>query len=372
MALLDTYEFTVRDFVLAAAGLFAAGIFLWGYPSQDPKSAADRSFGEQKALAVGEERLSKLGFSLGDVQDEVSLEAERALIDSLQKHFGRNEMIQVIKSGNSNDQNIAPYFWDVRFILGEGQRSPESENDSPGPDFLRDDPQISVRLDTKGRFIEFINESGMLPERLIQREALKGVFSPSSDTGEPLWPEISDSLLNRMLYFDLEQNNRDTSVSDDFSARVESGLSEGQPYRYSREDAITLARYHMRQSAWNPEAFKADTVFIDRIQSVNAANVEFSAVERHWGQEVSLEVVVAPTGALMSMEASYNTGGDNNSSEIWELIRVLLIMAFCIGVVFIFYLRIKARAVDTRSALIVAIIAGIAIPAATLLDEIET
>ncbi|MDX1672335.1 MAG: PP2C family protein-serine/threonine phosphatase, partial [Balneolaceae bacterium] len=294
------------------------------------------------------------------------------LLDSLQYKVGRDSVIALFTGDRQLD--LYPYYWQVSHnfstVSGGSQVTDEVQEQSG------DRRRLRVNLGTNGRFVELLNPTGFLPSKRVNRNALQFVFEPEADSSASFLPSISDSVLIDQLYFNFERNDRRRGDVDDAiggDADMLSRLQQGFSHRYTRSQAHALARYYLEKSAWSAANFTVDTTVVRRVGGFNAARVQFTAAQPIIGQDLNLAVTVAPTGELVEMQVDYNpeTFGEEDFNEIWIFLRLIIIVLFGIGALVIFYMRIRARVIDTRSALVVAIIAGIMIPAVTLLSELD-
>src|SRR5699024_1646194 len=120
------------------------------------------------------------------------------------------------------------------------------------------------------------------------------------------------------------------------------------------------------------EALVQDSVFVKHLRGVDAIAVQYTNAESLLGQQLQLDVVMAPAGALLQLEASYNVAEvqQERINFLRDTFRGILIVLFIIVVIVLFFFRIKARVVDTKSALVVAIIMGAAVIGYSFLDNI--
>lgn len=361
-------------YILFAVGFIAAIWFFVVYPSQDPRSVAEVFFNKSEIERRAAGKLSEFGFSAsGYTVTDVTYEANESLLDSLQRHWGRQKAIQLLK--NKSAPNIKPYYWEVIFKKNSSGRETAQESDQGNPLSMLDASELEVRMDTDGHFMELINPGDHLPANQVKREALSAVFKPAADSvNRPVLGAVSDSLLGRLLYFDLQ---RPTGNYDEFTKKsaqqVQRNFSRGIPYRYSASDAKALSDYYISRTGWDLSRLEPDTVFIKRIETINAANIRYNFNEPILGQQLQLDVVVAPTGALLQMNASYNPGiGSRVDTEfIWGAIYTVIIFGLGLVGLFIFFFRMRARAIDTRTALVAAILMGVIVPLYIFLGRVD-
>lgn len=370
MSLLNQNQsFSVRDYLFLALGLLGIFSFFMTYSYQEPRSVIETTLDRDSATRQAVEIADNLGFNTGDFETEAVFEVDQRLLDSLQYRLGRRKAIEALNS--SDHSNIHPYYWEVQFSRksesGDDTMEPQpDEEQQPGPPQDLEN-QFLVLLSDSGRWISLTNAtapSTILPERLVNRSALKEVFGDDRTIAD-----ATDSVLSGALSFNVSEGYdlADTDTMDSAPGVVE------LPHRYSAGQVQKLAGYHFRQAGWNPGDFKPASIRIERVENTPVAHVRVTSSERILEQEVMLEATVASTGALVDLHANYNvtSDGGNNFMPIWELITVVAVFLFMVASVIIFYFRIKARVVDTKSALVISILAGFIIPVIIFLQEVE-
>lgn len=359
-----------RDVLLLLAGLVGAVLFFLIYPGQHPLSTAEVPTESEEIELRSVEQLSRMGYSPTDYQTHVSLRAYSDVMIGLQRELGRDEAIRWLRSGEQTF--LKPYYWEVLF------ENPFSEDNGSGnmgfeagepPQGLED--AFHVRFDVDGRFLELRNGINRIPDPLVNRQVLSDMFGEEAAGRQP--PQAlnrADSLLARLLYFDLEQP---ADPAADRLGQLEGNLENGVPFRINRNEAEFMARHHLEQSGWAGNEFVRDTVYIERVESYNTAVVSLASARPVHGQQMNLEIQVAPLGALLDMRATYNpgSGAGNGSGQIWSVLEDALVLLFLISCLVIFFFRIRARAVDTRSALVISVIAGLGMAAFILLSFME-
>ncbi|MDZ7715149.1 MAG: PP2C family protein-serine/threonine phosphatase [Balneolaceae bacterium] len=360
----------VRGIVLFGLGLLSIVWFFASYAQQEPRSIVSLGLTENNAELTAAETLSEFGFSIGKYETEVDFRSNRKLLDSLQHKLGRRSAIDSLEGGKVN---IYPYFWSISFE----KSSTSSTNTNNGESNDREgssnneDIEFNVELDESGNLIALHNIADKLPSKLVNRETLGAVFVPNADSAAQVFSAFSDSLLSRLMYFDLEQDT-DSLRPPNFAERVSAQLQQGRPYRYDAYDAQKMAEYYLQKTSWDTRAFEVDTVFIERVGTENVARVQFKSVDAILDQNVRLNVKVNPTGSLIDLNYTYNPGnGSNGQAPIWGMFRSVLIFLFALAAVILFFFRIKSRAIDTESALVVAVIMGLAVSTLILLGSVN-
>lgn len=359
-------------YMLFAVGLVAAIWFFVGYPMQDPRSAVSINFDEKEIELKAAEKLSDLGFIISDYTiSDVSLSGNVKLLDSLQYKLGRREAIESL--ADTTFQNIKPYFWEVIFERNKAREEAlDDRENSFGPDNSK---ELRLRIDTNGQFIALLNESDHLPQKKVRRNALGAVFAVESDSANhSVMVTVSDSLLGRLLYFDMQKSFGDYSIFQKKPEKsVQTNFNRGIPYRHSSNDARAIADYHLQKTGWDLSGFIGDTVFIERVNNINAANVRYITDKSILGQVVQLDVLVSPTGSLLKMQSTYNParGNGGNPNFIWGVLNTAVIFLLGLAGLLIFFFRMRARAIDTQSALVAAVVLGLIVPVYIFLATVD-
>lgn len=359
----------VWDAFLILLALLAAIWFFTGYAYEEPRSSASLTLTGDNAELKAAEILSDLGYSISNYETTHSFRSNRQLLDSLQHNLGRSRAIGVLGEGPVS--NIKPYYWNVFF---ENPATPASgrigSNQQEGGRQAAN--SLAVKLDEQGAFIAFNNASDLLPQQLTNRKALSSVFRPEEDSASSeVFTTVPDSLLGRLLYFDL-QRNEEPLVDSGFADRISRRLQSGRPYQYTRGDAEKMAAFYLKNTGWDINAFTVDTVTIKRVNSINSANVTFMSNASQFQQDIRLDLQVTPTGSLLQLDYAYNSidGNGDGTFPLWPIIRMAVIFLICLGAIVGFFFRIRSRAIDTQSALVVAIVMGLIIPVLILMNEI--
>ena len=360
-----------RGALLFGLGLLSIIWFFASYAQQEPRSLVSLELTENNAELTAAEILSEFGFSISSYETEVRFRSNRRLLDSLQHKLGRRAAIDSLENDKTN---IHPYYWSIAFEQtgsSENKISEGQTNNRQGPPPRSEDADIIVQLDESGNLISLNNIAGNLPSKLVNRRALSSVFMPNADSTVKVFSTPSDSLLSRLMYFDLEQEPSESRPSN-FAERVNQQLLQGRPYRYDVNDAQKMAEYYLDKTGWDIDAFETDTVLIERVGTENIARVRFINKAPILQQNVVLNVKVNPTGSLINLSYNYNPdSGSNGQLPVWPMLILVMIFLFGLAAVILFFFRIRSRAIDTQSALVVAVIMGLAVSTIILLGSVN-
>lgn len=360
------------NYVFIGSGIIAAVWFFAGYPSQDPRSSIDLSVSRETAELSAAEKLAELGYSLEDYSAEITLRGNNPLLDSLQHYLGRDNAILRLKE--DPPVNIKPYYWEVLFFDVSPSAAEETEVkvSAGGKDGSEVGQSLTVRVDPHGKVFELQNNAGILPDKLVLRDVLYAVFADTAaNPAETLLPLLPDSLLRKLLNFNFQQSVDSSSKQSGRLSAIVKSLRQKIPHRLSRQDAALIAEYHINNMGWTLADMALDTVTIEQVESMNTAQVRFRTKSPVMGQHLTLSAQVTPTGGLIGLQPEYEFPDNTLSSweDIWSVMRGGIVFLFGLGIMFIFFFRIRARAIDTRSALVVSVIAGLAVSIFILLGN---
>ncbi|NGP87715.1 PP2C family protein-serine/threonine phosphatase [Fodinibius halophilus] len=350
--------FAVQDYIFVAVGLLCAFGFFLSYPSQEPRNAISTELERKTATVKAVESLNSIGYNTESLQSVVTFESNNDLLNNLQKYFGRSTAIDTLAASMHPD--IYPYFWQMSIKRIEGKGF-----DSDGPPMFNE--HTAVHLDEQGDLIEFINDTNILPERSVNRDAIVAAFEADPDL--KLWKSLPDSAWKRILRFDID---KEYAVRKTKADTLNVKRSQGDAHTYTKENIENLANYHISQSGWTLSNLKLSDIQIETIHSQTVAAVEFKNNKPLLGQDVVLNLTILPTGALVELDASYNPNSESEGSALpypLELIRAGIIFLFALATIILFYFRIRLRAIDTKPALVVGVIGGLVMGSILFLQQ---
>lgn len=333
------------------------GFFL-GYPSQEPRSTIDLSLDENSASAKSVEVFNDLGYSSEGLQSKITFQTNRKLLDSLQADFGRQKAIDLLS--DSLRAGIYPYYWEMKIQNNASKSFQEGPAFNPGQE-----GKTTLRLNEQGKLIEFHNPLNILPNRIVNREALIAAFD--ADRELDLWKSLPDSAWDNVLRFNMEEGYDVIQRAD----TVDVDESEAPSHTFTRANIEQLANYHLQNAGWGLENLTITDIQVETVNSRTAAEIIIENNSPILGQNVMLDMVVLPTGALLSFDAIYNSTSDERSPPgMLTFFRIAITFLFGLAVIVLFYFRIRSRAIDTKPALVVGVMAGLIIPATILLEQL--
>lgn len=348
--------FNVGDYLFISVGILAGVWFFLSYGSQDPRSAIHTTLDKNSSTLKGAEVLNILGYSTGDLNAKADFDTDTRLLDSLQLYYGRAEAIRMLRDSIPN--TVYPFYWQIVFKHSDDLAGMESRRSGS-------EEGVGIKLNGKGRWIELINEQRTIPEQRLNRKALQYAFK--EDTTRDLWKSLPDSAWDGVLSFDVE-DGYDVALQNE----PEEEKDESSAHVFSLHELKRLGEYYLESSAWEHERFSLSDVQFKTFENLTGAELKYRATDYHLDQGVTLTMKLIPTGALIELNAGYNMSQQgNSSSEIWELVHIAVFFLFGVIAIITFFLRMRARAVDTKSALVISILAGFLIPVVIFLRSVE-
>ncbi|WP_170864256.1 PP2C family protein-serine/threonine phosphatase [Fodinibius roseus] len=319
-----------------------------------------------------EQRLESFGYAVQQFEPEVTFGVNSEFLDTLQQQIGRPELIRQMKAGGI--KNTSPFYWQVTFsptidrqeASGSGMSEGEEQ---PGSD----DEEIEMRLDMQGRFMEMLNPRSIVPLQVVNRPALASIFDTGEGTAEKRLSTLTDSLLTQQVIIDVHRSSRRMQSREGTAlSRLENSLKQKRPFRLLEKDIFKMASYYLSQTGWETSLLRSDTIRTGRLgnSNISTATVRYEWTNPVFGKQQKIDVRLMATGGLIDVSSAYSLGSREGTSyrQIWPVLRNALIFLFCLAGIIIFFFRIRARAIDTKPALIVAILGGSAAAVAMLLS----
>lgn len=330
---------TKKDLVLLVAAILAALTFFWLYGDQHPLSIADNSLGEERASAHAQEILQSLGYQSG-VEPNTSFRVQSSLLDSLQVQTNFHDFY----SDELNRKKFPVFFWRSEFLIEEV----DSDDFSMGPESFR---SIEVTLNEKGELRSLNNSDNIIPENFFHED----VLSYALDIDHPEIPteSIDSTLFNRIQF-------QFSTVQTTFNSEEEHGTLT----QMGTDVAEKMALYHLRNTGWPTTDLQLRQVERVTLELTDAAKVVYSIEDDVVNQKIDMSVTVLPTGALLSL--NQNVRSVEAAGTSWDTIisgirgAVLLLLVFWILILFI--IRFRMRLIDTKAAILVAVLAGFIFP----------
>lgn len=329
-----------RDILLLALGFLGALWFFFDLANHHPLSSVDIQLTEEGATQKADSMFLSWEFQPLELKKRARVVTYSDMIDRLQEKYGRKEFLRSMR--NSTESALPLYSWSIdEFEIKENERQ----------------QAFRFRLSKKGELIDFKASDELIRQQTpFNRKAIRY----GAERIRNLSKEVEDSVISELVNY---QHLR-TEVSAFFRMNLGSGIDNHNNYIWRGVD------YYVDQSYWNRFSFSKDSLRFNDDGFVRYATAYLTSTDTVMGIVPKLEVELLPAGVVRSFSVDLSNGiaKDKASSNVKRNLVLVIILSFIVWVLISFYLRIKARALDTRPALVVAIISGFLIPVLMVLE----
>ncbi|MFP8489251.1 PP2C family protein-serine/threonine phosphatase [Gracilimonas sp. Q87] len=347
-----------RDLLVVVIGIAGMICFFYALSGVHPLRIAEIDLPKNEILIKADSVLQSWQYQTQSFYPVATFESETGFLDTLQKKTGKKNLDELLR--RSDIISGLPLFtWRINEVYSE-----EIENELT----------LELRLDTKGNVVAFsTNRSLILKQRPFNREAIQHVYENEIKNYSRL---LEDSLITGLL--DVQhlngqaQNRSSRNVLPD-QLRIFSDTPGSE--LFAEQLIWKHTDFYLDRSVWKNFELSRDSVQLVDETNIRYAKAFLSMTDPQTEISASLTLELLPAGSLMGL--SYNLRpqletADEELSDILESVALFLILVFVIWLFFIFYMRIKARAIDTRPAMIVAVLAGFAVPAFWILQFLNS
>lgn len=322
-------------------------MFYWLYSEIHPFSVADNQLGEEIAQQHSAENLARLGYSAVE-KSYPSYRIRTTLLDSLQKTGN----IQELYSDSLTRSLYPAFYWRVN------HRVQVNEIAKTLSGVGSDEANVNIHLSEKGGLLALDNQSNVFPNRILSPALLTEVI-PSI---EPFLNELrTDSLLLEKLQFNFDSG---------FLVDEDSVFDLDRVNYLGKREAQAFAEIQLESSGWPIEFLALSDMELISVNRINIARAVYKASPPDFEKELNITLDLLPTGALVNMSYSQPVSAvaDQNIDQIRTGILVLSILIFLLWIIVILFIRIRLRLIDTKLSVLVAVLAGFAIPFMLLLQ----
>lgn len=329
-----------RDILLLALGFLGALWFFFDLANHHPLSSVDIQLTEEGATQKADSMFLSWEFQPLELKKRARVVTYSDMIDQLQEEYGRKEFLRSMR--NSTESALPLYSWSVdEFEVKENERQ----------------QAFRFSLSERGELIDFKASDELIKEQTpFNRKAIRYAAGRIRDLSK----EIEDSVITELVNY---QHLR-TEASAFFRMTLGSGVDNHNNYIWRGID------YYVNQSYWNRFSFSKDSLRFNDDGSVRYATAYLTSIDTVMGIVPKLEIELLPAGVVRSFSVDMGNGivKDEARSNLKRNLVLGIVLSFIVWVLISFYLRIKARALDTRPALVVAIISGFLIPVLMVLE----
>ncbi|MDR9417989.1 PP2C family protein-serine/threonine phosphatase [Gracilimonas sp.] len=346
-----------RDLIILLLGVVGIGVFFYSFSIHHPFSMGEIESSKERIVERANGIFQNNHYQDFDILPTVQFGTSNQLIDSLQVKWGIKELKK--RTENSEFlQKIPLMRWYAQGIstqTGDGA------------------PQVRIELSTTEELVRFtVNNELITRQRPYNRFAIRSVFEDQM-TGYSRATE--DSLVTALVNFQhLNTEEPSGGQFDQILNRIRANDLETNARIYSEENIQKLASYYIEQLVWTNFDFQQDSTHVMDEAGIRFAKTFWSVEDPDSDVRVTLTAEVMPAGALKSLDYEMFpqiNSGNGIYSDILETVSLFVLLIFAIWLLFIFYLRIKARAIDTKPAMVIAVLAGFIVPGIWLLQFIN-
>ena len=364
-----------RDLLVIGIGIVGAIWFFWDLPSHQPISASSMNFSKDEAISKTEDLLKNWNFQSSSEVKRAVFTNYPSVIDSLQRRDGRISTVAQLKE----KENLLPYFkWEIEHGAFEDNGGSSERVIGSNSDDRIFNSDFSFRFSEGGEVFEFEASPSVIKEQLpfnravIREGFLKGENNKAKE----------DSLVSCLVDYQSEETvGLNLFPAEGFACF--SGILGTEDYEFPSplliESIWSLSSYYIDQSFWTSFDMQRDTLSFEVEDGVRYASATYQLAPDGLGISGSLTIDVLPAGSLkkMSLDIEDVKVVPRNNVEVQILLVLLYAFGLLIWLLIVFYLRIKAKIIDTKPALIMALFAGFLMPIAIIIgnftaDDITT
>ena len=343
MALVDRLRerFGRIDAVLAICGFVGLLLLLFLGPRLHPDAGVVDHIPRAEAIERARTFAEAVGrLDLENATAEASVHRRGAYLDSLQRRYGRPELIRRLRGGN-----LPAYVWEITW-------SAQVENET--------EELVRVELDLSGNPIGIATESRAITAGLRHEEALATAL---------LRQGSRDSIPAGPLAFRFDNTAGEQAESEAVPGRSD-------PNSLGASDVVALARYHLAQTGLGDRATRIDSVFVSSEEGFVTATVQVSAESEDPDRWVEAGLEMLANGPLLRLEPRFHRSAESTSEfsgeQLIEISSVFLFALLGLILVIVFFRRISARLIDTRAAIRDGMVGGAAAGLAMSTEIIST
>lgn len=346
-----------RDLIIILFGLAGIGWFFYSFSQYHPFATGKIAHSKDKIIEKADSVFQSWQYQSLEFFPSTNFSPNSQFIDTLQVRWGKSELKKKVEESQFL-QRLPLLSWEIR----EYTNQPELSG-----------VQVRFGLNTSGEVISFSASNELISrQRPFNRYAVRSIFQGQVQN---YTRALEDSLIRGLTDY---QHLNTSSTSGSQSSVVIERLREIRGNRdeevYTMNNIWNLVDFYINRTAWSEFDLKQDTVQLLDEGGIRFARAVLSAADSLTGVSVELTLDVLPAGSLKSLEYDLHPKLESESGIYTEVLKstaLFVMLVFGMWLLFVFYLRIKARAIDTRPAMIIAVMAGFIIPGAWILQLVN-
>ena len=376
-----TYLARPLNVAMFALAILGGVLYFLLLPKAHTYRYADASEGYEQIEKKSLQRIAGLGYGHDQTAHYTTFTGNQDLIKKAHYALDRKSFDQHLKEMPSDRSTL--YHWATGFHrdLLFGGENPEAQNESSDDELeftlagQNSLPTNGIRLiySQQGEWMAMINYEQIVPRNLLRRSVIDAVYPELLTIIDRR--AVSDSALVEQMSFHLGGGDLRVEVISEEPGRQQDDIHDRLKLKFLSDSlAIGYARYYLEHTHWADQNLTLDSLYLVDYGDYEAARLEFARPAALFNGELSLQVDVAPTGALLAMEPDYDlpeianeTGGAlRNYGKAFAFIAAALV------VIIVFIRRIRARVIDTKSTLVVALLVGALLPLVTVATFVKS
>lgn len=338
-----------RDLLILLFGIAGIVWFFYSFSVMHPLSIGELTQSKDRIVEKADSVFQSWQYKPVEFHRQANFDVSGNVIDSLQKKWGVKEFKQRVAESDFL-RDLPLMRWQV------SEFSTENEDTAI---------EATIGLTPDGRVVSFsVNSELITNQRPFNRYAVRHVFQ---DQVENYSRGLEDSLITGLT--DYQHFTSGSVSSNEGEGRIIDQLrelrGEDEARYYTMDNIWNLSEFYLNRTIWRNFDLDQDSVKIMDEGGIRFARTFFTAQDSLSGISANLTMDVMPAGSIKSLDFTLSpaVSEDNKTlTSILESISLFIILIFAIWLLFVFYLRIKARAIDTKPAMIIAVVAGFIVP----------
>jgi len=335
-----------RDLFLIIAGCIGAFWFYFSYSSLDPISTIESGVSKQEIISKSDSIINSWQLYPGNTLPRLEMQSYRGMVDSLQHKLGKSGFRELMKREETKEFPL--FFWRIKNFFKES--------------YYDDREQVSEVISTpNGEIVSYSMSSESIkkiqPYNLtVIKKALGLNFEINPET-----KAVQDSLLNELLNFQAipKLNAQSYSKIERYAKILGATIPEGGDV-FMQSSIWSGVSEYLNDSYWRRYSFQQDSLEFQEDQGIRYARLFVTAKDSVLGFFPRLQIDLLPAGGIKAI--TFNLDDLDTPSRPYSDVTGLILQfaLLCLGIwlISVFYLRIKAKAIDTQPAFVISVLAG--------------
>lgn len=328
-----------RDILLLALGFFGVIWFFYDLKNHHPLSAIELKMDTKEAISMADSIYYNWQYEPENLKKRAVVNADDDLINRIQSTYGREKYLS--NNDLDNYQALPLYTWEIEEF-----------------NVTREDVETAITFDLSkdGEVVSFsVSDDVVRRQTPFNRKLIRLAFGNDSDYTLQKEDSIITSLVDFQHLRSIPSNIYETLLVD--------GEKENGNFVWKGAD------WYLKNSYWKRFNFQKDSLAFDDDENVRFARLFYTSTDTVMGVVPKVDITILPGGSIREMNYTLESTLPENSKTnvVWMNTVFGFLLIFIVWLLISFYLRIKARAIDTRPALIVAIVTGFLVPLLALL-----